>query len=138
MERRRASSVNVNALQVDGGPGNPRHADRRASRCRRSFWKQRPVCGLRTVVEHAGVIDGEPEEGTGQAGPASGGSSSFIRTFGPIDRPGWPEAVPIKVLVVDLLQDLRARPSCWEKDTPKPQIKDAAAAGCSSSYNSGS
>src|SRR6266481_5673276 len=78
MERRRASSANVNALQVDGGPGNPRHADCRANWCRRSFWKQGPVCGLRTVVEHAAGIDGEPEEGTGQAGPPSG-SSSFCR-----------------------------------------------------------
>ena len=50
----------------------------------------------------------EPEEGTGQAGPPSGCSSSFIRAFGPIDRdrPGPPEAVPIEMLVVDLLQDL--------------------------------
>src|SRR5215472_2883134 len=68
MERRRASSVSVNASQVDGGPGNPRHADCRASWCRRRFWKQGPVCGLCTVVEHAAGIDGEPEEGTGQAG----------------------------------------------------------------------
>jgi hypothetical protein len=27
---------------------------------------------LRTVVEHAAGIDGEPEDGTGQAGPPSG------------------------------------------------------------------
>src|SRR5215467_8435749 len=49
------------------------------------------------------------------------------QAFGPIDRarPGRPEAVPIKMLVVDLLQDLRASPSCWRRTLPKPQIKDA-------------
>jgi hypothetical protein len=63
----------------------------------------------------------EPEEGTGQAGPPSGCSSSFIRAFGPIDRDrrGPPEAVPIEMLVVDLLQDLSVLRLLAGEDTPQ-------------------
>ena len=66
MERRRASSVNVNALRVDGGPETRAMLTDAQAGAEGAFGNK----------DHTAVIDGEPEEGTGQAGPPSSSINS--------------------------------------------------------------
>ena len=76
MERRRASSVNVNALQVDGGPETRAMLTAAQAGAEGAFGNKEPFAACAPFVKHAAVIDGEPEEGTGQAVPPSSSINS--------------------------------------------------------------
>ena len=69
MERRASSSVNVLHCKSTEARATRAHADRRASCAEGAFGNKDPFAACAPFVEHAAVIDGEPEEGQGRPAP---------------------------------------------------------------------
>ena len=79
MERRRGLLGERQCIAVDGGPETRAMLTAAQAGAEGAFGNKDPFAACAPFVEHAAVIDGEPQEGTGQAGPPSDGSSSFCR-----------------------------------------------------------
>ena len=95
MERRRASSVNVNALRVDGGPETRAMLTDAQAGAEGAFGNK----------DHTAVIDGEPEEGTGQAGPPSSSINSTPKgkttgKSGSLRNVGFRRVSPVRAKIV--------------------------------------